>query len=88
MLRQLRSGYPDRPRRFPQSIILCGVRDVRDYRIFSSSDGTHVVGGSAFNIKAESLRLGDVTKDDVWSLLGQHTADTGQDFEVGARERI
>ena len=33
VLRQLRTGYVDRPARFPHSIILCGVRDVRDYRI-------------------------------------------------------
>ena len=88
VLRQLRSGYPDRPRRFPQSIILCGVRDVRNYRIFSSSEGTHISGGSAFNIKAESLRLGDFTQAEVWSLLGQHTAETGQQFEAGVRKRI
>ena len=88
VLRQLRSGYPDRPRRFPQSIILCGVRDVRDYRIFSSSEGTHIAGGSAFNIKAESLRLGDFTETEIQTLLGQHVAETGQEFEAGARERI
>ena len=88
VLRQLRSGYPDRPRRFPQSIILCGVRDVRDYRIFSSSEGTHIAGGSAFNIKAESMRLGDFTEAEIRSLLGQHTAETGQEFKAGARERI
>jgi hypothetical protein len=35
VLRQLRSGYTDRPALFPQSIILCGVRDVRDYRLYS-----------------------------------------------------
>ena len=29
VLRQLRTGYPERPHRFPQSVILCGVRDVR-----------------------------------------------------------
>ena len=33
VLRQLRAGYNVRPAEFPQSIILCGVRDVRDYRI-------------------------------------------------------
>lgn len=76
VLRQLRSGYPDRPRRFPQSTVLCGVRDVRDYRIHSAS-GEVVLGGSAFNIKAESLRLGDFTEGEVRSLLGQHTAETG-----------
>lgn len=37
ILRQLRSGYGNRPSRFPQSIILCGVRDVRDYRIVLSN---------------------------------------------------
>ena len=88
VLRQLRSGYPDRPRRFPQSIILCGVRDVRDYRIFSSSQGSHVTGGSAFNIKAESLRLGDFSEIEVRSLLGQHAAETGQEFGPGAVGRI
>jgi Cdc6-like AAA superfamily ATPase len=33
LLRQIRSGYNQRPNNFPQSIILCGVRDIRDYRI-------------------------------------------------------
>ncbi|WP_222424016.1 AAA-like domain-containing protein, partial [Desulfamplus magnetovallimortis] len=28
LLRQIRAGYTDRPSSFPQSIILCGVRDV------------------------------------------------------------
>ena len=59
VLRQLRSGYIDRPERFPQTVILCGIRDVRDYRIHSSAEKAVIAGGSAFNIKAESLRLGD-----------------------------
>ena len=88
VLRQLRAGYDERPAGFPQSVILCGVRDVRDYRIYSSSQGTNVAGGSAFNIKAESLRLGDFTEDEVRALLGQHTAETGQEFEAAAVERI
>lgn len=45
VLRQLRSGYPKRPGMFPQSIILCGVRDVRDYRIHSDKDKTIITGG-------------------------------------------
>ena len=88
VLRQLRAGYDERPYGFPQSVILCGVRDVRDYRIYSSSQGTTIAGGSAFNIKAESWRLGDFTEDEVRALLGQHTAETGQEFEAGAVERI
>ena len=88
VLRQLRAGYDERPDGFPQCVVLCGVRDVRDYRIFSSSQGSNVSGGSAFNIKAESLRLGDFSEVEVRSLLGQHTAETGQEFEPGAVGRI
>ena len=88
VLRQLRAGYPERPRRFPQSVILCGVRDVRDYRIRSSAENAIIAGGSAFNIRAESLRLGDFSCDEVESLLTQHTEETGQAFAEEAREAI
>ena len=80
MLRQLRSGYDQRPEAFPHSIILCGVRDVRDYRIHSSAEDRTVLGGSAFNIKSESLRLGDFSDQEIRALLAQHTAATGQGF--------
>ena len=88
VLRQLRADYPHRPRRFPQSVILCGVRDVRDYRVYSSSAKTMVAGGSAFNIKAESLRLGDFTREDARNLLAQHTAETDQAFTGGALDAV
>ena len=84
VLRQLRAGYDMRPAAFPQSVILCGVRDVRDYRIHSESAGEIITGGSAFNIKAESLRLGDFDQADARNLLGQHTAQTGQAFTEAA----
>ena len=80
VLRQLRTGYVDRPARFPHSIILCGVRDVRDYRIHSTAENRMVLGGSAFNIKARSLRLGDFSEREVRALLAQHIAATGQAF--------
>ncbi|MCY4454042.1 MAG: ATP-binding protein [Immundisolibacterales bacterium] len=88
VLRQLRSGYPDRPGRFPQSVILCGVRDVRDYRIRSSAENAIIAGGSAFNVRAESLRLGDFSHAEVESLLAQHTEETGQAFTSEARAAI
>ena len=88
VLRQLRAGYARRPASFPQSVVLCGVRDVRDYRIRSSADQALVAGGSAFNIKARSLRLGDFSRDEVRSLLGLHTEETGQTFTAGARETL
>ena len=88
VLRQLRAGYPERPRGFPQSVILCGVRDVRDYRIRSTAQNAVVTGGSAFNIKAESLRLGDFSQPEVESLLDQHVAETGQAFTEEARRDV
>ena len=84
VLRQLRAGYAERPDGFPQSVVLCGVRDVRDYRIRASSEKDVIAGGSAFNIKARSLRMGDFTRTAVETLLGQHTAETGQGFAPGA----
>jgi AAA+ ATPase superfamily predicted ATPase len=81
VLRQLRSGYSERPRGFPQSIILCGVRDVRDYRLESSSDKVVLTGGSAFNIKDESLRLGNFSREDIRALYREHTKETGQILE-------
>ncbi|MBR1415393.1 MAG: ATP-binding protein [Prevotella sp.] len=79
VLRQVRSGYESRPQSFPNSIILCGVRDVRDYRIQTSGKDI-VTGGSAFNIKSESLRLGNFTKEEIRELYKEHTEETGQQF--------
>jgi len=88
LLRQIRAGYDKRPANFPISIILCGVRDVRDYRIHSSKTKEIITGGSAFNIKAESLRLENFTKEHIKDLFGQHTAATGQTFESGVLDLV
>ena len=88
VLRQLRAGYDKRPQAFPQSIILCGVRDVRDYRLHTDAGKTVITGGSAFNIKAESLRLGNFSQSEVENLLVQHTQETGQIFEAEALSLI
>lgn len=85
LLRQIRAGYGDRPRHFPHSIVLCGVRDVRDYRM-TLSDGEIITGGSAFNIKAESLRLGNFSREELEALYAQHTGATGQQFTPAAIE--
>lgn len=79
LLRQVRAGYTQRPNAFPQSIVLCGVRDVKDYRIHTS--GEVITGGSAFNIKAESLRIGNFTEQELELLFAQHTKATGQPFD-------
>ena len=88
VLRQLRAGYPQRPQRYPQCVILCGVRDVRDYRIRSSAENAVIAGGSAFNIRAESLRLGDFSPDDVRALLSQHREETGQEWTEEAQDEV
>jgi len=87
VLRQLRSGYAKRPHAFPQTVILCGVRDVRDYRIHSAATQEIITGGSAFNIKAESLRLGNFTAAEMAALYAEHTAETGQAFTAEALAR-
>jgi hypothetical protein len=51
-------------------------------------DGEIITGGSAFNIKSESIRLGDFTQNDVQALLQQHTDATGQTFDAGVLEEI
>lgn len=87
LLRQIRAGYAQRPRAFPQTVVLCGVRDVRDYRIHTAGQEI-VTGGSAFNIKAESLRLGNFSREEVDRLYGQHTAETGQLFLTETLTRV
>ncbi len=86
VLRQLRSGYTNRPDNFPQSVCLVGVRDVRDYRVWSESEHNMMLGGSAFNIKAESLVLLNFSLDQVRMLYNQHSQDTGQQFTDEAVE--
>ena len=82
LLRQLRAKYPWRPQHFPQSLVLCRVRDVRDYRIHSTQEKAIITGGSVFNIKAESLRLGDFSRPEVEALFHkslEQTLTTGLD---------
>lgn len=78
VLRQIRAGFPNRPKLFPHALCLIGLRDVRDYRIWSRQEGKHLSTSSPFNIKAESLVLSNFTLDDVKNLYNQHTQQTGQ----------
>ena len=69
-------------------MILCGVSDVRDYQIRSSSREKTVKGASAFNVRAKSLLRGDFSEGETRALLAQHTAETGREFGDGAAGRI
>jgi hypothetical protein len=86
VLRQLRAGHPQRPRAFPSSVALIGLRDVRDYKI--ASGGSSRLGTpSPFNILVKSLTLRAFTRDEVAELYAQHTSETGQPFEPAAIDR-
>ena len=88
VLRQLRAGYADRPVGFPWSVILCGLRDVRDYKVASGGSADRLGTSSPFNIKVESPRLADFTEAEVRALYAQHTAETGQVFEEEALSQL
>jgi hypothetical protein len=87
VLTQLRAGHNARPNPFPASVALCGLRDVRDYKVASGGDPNRRSGPSPFNIIVESLRMGDFTRDQVAELYGQHTGETGQEFSTEAVDR-
>ena len=68
-------------------MVLCGVRDIRDCRIRSST-GEVIAGGSSFNVAAKSLRMGDFTEAETRALMAQHTEETGQRFTAAAQEAV
>lgn len=88
VLRQLRAGFPERPRYFPWSVVLCGMRDVRDYKMASGGDPDRTWGPSPFNVKVKSLRLDNLSAAEVAEMYAQHTGDTGQPFAPGAVDRV
>ena len=88
VLRQIRAGFDERPESFPQSICLIGLRDVRDYRVWSKEYGEYVSTSSPFNIKAISLVLSNFTEADIEALYKQHTEATGQEFTKEAIECV
>ncbi len=85
ILRQLRDGYPERPKNFPLSVGLIGLRDVRDYKV-ASGGSDKLNTASPFNIKVRSLTLRDFNAMEVGQLYQQHTDDTGQVFTKEAIE--
>ncbi len=80
VLRQLRAGHPDRPQAFPASVILCGLRDVQDYKLAAGGGPVRPGSPSPFNILVKSMTLGNFTEAEVSTLYAQHTLDTGQPF--------
>ena len=87
VLSQLRAGFSTRPAAFPWSVILCGMHDVRDYKIASGGGPVRLGSSSPFNIEEASLRLGNFDEADLRELYAQHTAETGQPFAEEAIAR-
>jgi AAA ATPase-like protein len=87
VLRQLRDGATATSTPFPHSVALCGLRDVRDYKVAAGGDPTRLGTSSPFNIKAESFRLSDFTFAQVAELYTQHSEATGQRFTAPAVQR-
>ncbi|KKJ00793.1 DEAD/DEAH box helicase family protein [Prochlorothrix hollandica] len=83
ILRQLRSGFPRRPKGFPHSLALIGMRDIRDYKV-KSGGRDRLNTASPFNIKSESLTLANFSFEEVKNLYQQHTEATGQIFTPDA----
>ena len=88
VLRQLRDGYQDRPKHFPSSVALVGLRDVREYKAKIREGYTSLGTASPFNIKSESILLKNFSREDVYELLEQHTTETGQVFPMEVKEEI
>ncbi|MEV0143772.1 MULTISPECIES: AAA family ATPase [unclassified Nonomuraea] len=90
ILSQLRDGHNTRPagQPFPTSVVLCGLRDLRDYKVASGGEPGRSNPASPFNIVTESLRLGDFTADEIAELYDQHTQATGQEFTKDAVDRV
>jgi hypothetical protein len=87
-LRQLRGGFATRGiGRFPVSVALVGMRDLKDYLV-NSKNGMVLNSGSPFNIKQDSATLANFSKQDVIDLFGQHTAECGRLITEEATELV
>jgi hypothetical protein len=87
-LRQLRDGFAERGvGKFPVSIALVGMRDLKDYSA-AAKGGVPVNPGSPFNIKEDSALVSNFTKEDVARLFAQRTAETGQGIETDALDYV
>jgi hypothetical protein len=87
-LRLLRGGFASRgPGKFPTSLALVGMRDLKDY-ITASKDGVAPNPGSPFNIKQDSASLGNFSENDIARLFAQRTAETGQQITPEALDYV
>jgi type II secretory pathway predicted ATPase ExeA len=90
-LTQLRELYLARHKSpAPYSVVLVGVRAVRDYALDAKDSASMAWLGTAspFNVTVENVNLAPFTSPEVRELVEQHTRDTGQRFEDEAVTKI
>jgi type II secretory pathway predicted ATPase ExeA len=88
-LRQLRNGYNNRSSiPFVHSIVLVGMRNIRDYKAQVRPDSQSLGSASPFNIVTKSMTLKNFTKEEISCLYRQHTDETGQIFGEDAIELV
>lgn len=88
VLCQLRDGYQSRPAGFPSSVVLVGLRDVREYKVQLRPDSKSLGTASPFNVKAKSVFMKNFSPEEVFELLEQHTSATNQEFPPEVKAEI
>jgi hypothetical protein len=86
-LAQIRDGYNIRSQtgnKFPRSIALVGMRDIRDYLVQAREGASSTSIASPFNVKKEAFTLSNFTQDEIGVLYHQHTEASGQVFDDDA----
>ncbi|MDR0548549.1 MAG: ATP-binding protein, partial [Deltaproteobacteria bacterium] len=87
-LAQIRDGHNSRHQKgnkFPRSIALVGMRDIRDYLTqVRPNEQSKGLLASPFNIVTEKLTLANFTEKEIGDLFRQHTLASGQVFEYAA----
>ena len=87
-LRQLRGGFAERGvGKFPVSIALVGMRDLKDY-ITEAKGGIAPNPGSPFNVKSDSVLLSNFSQSDIEKLFSQRTGEIGQQISTEALEYV
>ena len=87
-LRQLRGGFAGRGiGKFPVSIALVGMRDLKVY-ITASKGGLAPNPGSPFNIKSDSASISNFQKEDIVHLFAQRSTENGQKITQEALDYV
>jgi hypothetical protein len=83
LLSSVRSRYGKGPGLAPHSVVLAGMRNLREHDRFLGGDGS----GSPFNIVHE-LAVTNFSRAEIAALYAQHTAETGQVFTDAAVDLV